>query len=267
MPTFATPEPVTLRLRVPSGDVLVEASDRTDTEVEVRPYNSNRPADTEAAEHTLVEARDGSVVIEAPDGKELGRFGGRGSIYVRVAVPTGSHVRGTKASADLRAVGRLGDVELVTASGDIELQEVGRLEVQTASGDLSCRLVDGPAKVQSASGDVNLGGVRGDAQVFTASGDLELGPVGEDARWVEVRSASGDVSLAAVNRGQVSVETASGDVTVGIAAGVAAWLDVSSLSGDVHSALEDSGEPGDSEESVKLRARTLSGDVSIVRAR
>ncbi|MGW0232147.1 DUF4097 family beta strand repeat-containing protein [Actinopolymorpha singaporensis] len=282
MPTFATPEPVTLRLRVQSGDILVEASDRADTEVEVRPYNSNKQADTEAAQQTLVEQRDGSIVVEAPDGKEFGRFGRSGSIYVRVALPTGSHLRGTKASADLRAVGRLGDVDLNTASGDVELQEVDKLEVQTASGDVTCRLVGGSAKVQSASGDITLGEVGGDLQVASASGDLDLGPVGGDVRVqtasgdttvavaggsVEARSASGDVSLPSVRSGQVSVETASGDVTVGIAAGVAAWLDVSSLSGDVHSDLDDAGEPGEGDESVELRARTLSGDVSIVRAR
>ncbi|MGW5365788.1 DUF4097 family beta strand repeat-containing protein [Actinopolymorpha pittospori] len=278
MPTFATPEPTTLRLRLRSGDVLIEASDRDSTEVEVRPSNPNRSADITAVEETLVEQHDGVIVVETRD---YDRSRSNGSVYVRVALPAGSDIDGNKASADLRATGRLGDVNLNTASGDVQLEHVGALTIQSASGDIRCQLVDGDAKAQSASGDITLPEVHGSVHLSSASGDIDLGQVEGDVRMqtasgdgtvravggsVEVKTASGDMTISSFHRGQASVDAASGDITIGVARGVSAWLDVSSLSGSVRSSLEESDGPADSEDTVEIRARTLSGDISITRA-
>jgi DUF4097 and DUF4098 domain-containing protein YvlB len=278
MPTFPTPEPISLRLRLNSGDVRINAGPRAETEVEVQPSNPSRSADIEAAQHTTVEHQDGVVTIEAPRDRELGRDG---SIDVRVSLPEASAVRGAVASADVAADGRLGAVELNSASGDVRLDHTGDLTLQTASGDVFCRRSDGEAKVQTASGDLRIATVTGRAQVSTASGDVRLDEVGGDLRLqaasgdlqigtvggsVEVKTASGDVRIAAVRQGDVSADAASGDIQVGIAAGTAAWLDLSSLSGGVHSTLDQSEEPSDSDLTVSVRARTLSGDISIVRA-
>jgi hypothetical protein len=278
MPTFPTPEPITLRLKVSSGDVRINAAARTETEVEVRPSNPSSSADVETAQHTVVEHRDGVVVIEAPDERGFGR---KGSIDVRVDLPEGSAVRGSVASADFGADGRLGAVEVNSASGDVRIDQAGDLTIQTASGDVFCRQSDGDAKVQTASGDLRIATVAGRAQVSTASGDASVDEVGGDLRLqaasgdlqvgavagsVEAKTASGDVRIGSVRQGEVSADAASGDIQVGIAAGTAAWLDLSSLSGDVNSALDQADDPGDSELTVSVRARTLSGDISIVRA-
>ncbi|GAA5000995.1 DUF4097 family beta strand repeat-containing protein [Actinopolymorpha pittospori] len=278
MPTFATPEPITLRLRLRSGDVIIEASDRDSTEVEVRPSNPNRSADLDAVEETLVEHHDGVIVVEARD---HGPRGSDGSVHVRVALPTGSDIDGHKASADLRATGRLGTVSLNTASGDVQLEHVGPLSIKSASGDIRCQVVDGDVKVESASGDITLPEVHGSVQISSASGDIDLGQVDGDVRMqsasgdgtvrsaggsVEVKTASGDMTIGSFHRGQASVDAASGDITIAVARGVSAWLDVSSLTGSVRSALEESDGPADSEDTVEIRARTLSGDISITRA-
>ena len=76
MPTFTTPDPITLRFKLSSGEIRIQASARTETEVEVLPSDSSRSADVEAARETVVEHRDGTVVIEAPEthpGEPLGR--------------------------------------------------------------------------------------------------------------------------------------------------------------------------------------------------
>ncbi|MEQ4206311.1 DUF4097 family beta strand repeat-containing protein [Actinopolymorpha sp. B9G3] len=279
MPTFPTPEPITLRLKLNSGEAHISAGPRTETEVEVLPSNPSNSRDVETAQHTAVEHRDGVVVVEAPDDRSFGRTG---SITVRVSFPDGSAVRGSVASADVGADGRLGAVELHSASGDLRIDHAGDVTIQTASGDVFCRQVDGDAKVQTASGDLQIATVAGRAQLSTASGDARLDDVGGDLRLqaasgdlqvgtiggsVDAKTASGDVRIGSVRQGEASVDAASGDIQVGIAAGTAAWLDLSSLSGDVSSALDQADEPDDSELTVSVRARTLSGDISIVRAR
>jgi hypothetical protein len=67
-------------------------------------------------------------------------------------------------------------------------------------------------------------------------------------------------------RGRISCQTASGDVRIGIADGVPAWLDVHSLTGSVRSALGESAPPAEGEDSVEVRANTVSGDIDLVRA-
>ncbi|WP_020578535.1 DUF4097 family beta strand repeat-containing protein [Actinopolymorpha alba] len=283
MPTFATPEPISLRVKLASGDLTIDASARNETEVEVRPGNPNKSVDVEAAANTLVEHRDGTIVIEAPEDRDRTRwFGSTPSLHIRVALPKGSHLRGSTASADVRATGRLGDVEVNTASGDLRLEEAAALTAQTASGDVIGRQIVGDAKVQTASGDVSIREIHGQAMVSTASGDVQLGQVHSLLRLqtasgdatvdaahdsVETTTASGDVRIGSVQRGQVAANGASGDIRIGVQKGTAAWLDVSSLSGDVRSALDEADQPGDTEETVEIRARTLSGDITISRAR
>ena len=83
-----------------------------------------------------------------------------------------------------------------------------------------------------------------------------------------MNSVSGDVVLAAVLAGPVDVRTVSGDVRVGIRRGSTLWVDATSVSGSMQSELpmEDQPPAGPEGPLVELRARTVSGDVRIVRA-
>ncbi|GAB3401203.1 DUF4097 family beta strand repeat-containing protein [Flindersiella endophytica] len=280
MPTFATPEPIDLRINIASGGITVEAGAVTETEVEVEPYKPGRSEDVETAEHTTVDFSDGRLVI---DGPEKGRkwFGRSGSVRVRVRLPEGSNVRVKTASADLHGSGRFGNTELNTASGDLHVENVASLRAECASGDINCRTVDGDARVTTASGSVSVERVGGNAEASSASGDARIGEVNGDLRIntasgdaaVEVahgsvtgKFASGDLRVGRVERGQVHVDGASGDVYLGVATGTAAWLDVTSLSGDVSSQLDQSDQPSDGEQTVEIQIRTLSGDVVIARA-
>ena len=74
------------------------------------------------------------------------RFGFKGDEFdIRVRTPYGSEVDANIASATFRAAGRLGAVEVNTASGDVQVEDVER-----------------DAKVRSASGDVQLGASAAD---------------------------------------------------------------------------------------------------------
>lgn len=280
MPTFATPEPIDLRVKIGAGSVLIEASERADTEAEVEPMNPNRSEDVELAERTSLDFSDGRLVIETPDADRKW-FGRNGEVRVRVAMPEGSSVRANTASGDLRGTGRFGDTELNTASGDLTVEHVASLRANCASGDITCRTVDGDARINSASGSIAVDQVAGEAQASTASGDVRLGEVDGDVRLnsasgdatvdvahgsVTGKTASGDLRIGRVEQGRVSANGASGDVYVGVAPGTAAWLDVTSMSGDVNSRLDQTDQPADGEPTVEIRVRTLSGDVVIARA-
>jgi hypothetical protein len=66
MTTFDTPAPILVTLELGVGDIRIEASERSDTLVEVRPSDGAKPADVTAAEQTRVEFDNGILVIKAP---------------------------------------------------------------------------------------------------------------------------------------------------------------------------------------------------------
>ena len=68
MPTYDTPEPISVSLELGVGDIRITASDRTDTVVDVRPSDPASEADVTAAEQTRVEFADGRLSIKAPKG-------------------------------------------------------------------------------------------------------------------------------------------------------------------------------------------------------
>jgi DUF4097 and DUF4098 domain-containing protein YvlB len=280
MPIFQTPGPVALQVRFPAGNLQIIATPREDTVVEVRPANPSRSVDVEGAEQTRVEHLDDTIVVKAPE-RRLS-LGHGPNLEILIGLPEGSRVDFTTASADVRITGRLGEVTAKSASGDIRIDCCTGLSAKSASGDVTCDVTEGDAWVKTASGDVSLGDVHGEATVTTASGRSELGTVGgaitirtasgrsrirTPGDSVRVKGASSDVTVESVVRGRVVIDTASGDVEVGVVPGTSAWLDVSSASGGVGSSLDQADQPADSGEQVEIHARTLSGDISIIRAR
>ena len=274
---FSTPEPVALRIKTQAGSAHVTAADRGDTTVEVRPSNPSSDADVEHAANTIVEQRGGEIAVIAPD---VRRFGRTPSIEISVALPHGSDVTAVAASADVRVRGDVGRADLTTASGNVSIEHAAEALVSVASGEVACERVDGRLAVRSASGNVRFT-TAGTAEITTASGDasgravhgdLEVRTASGDTiiDWVDGsvsgRSASGDVRIGAVRQGTVELNSASGDLRIGVATGSAAWLDVRSISGDVNSSLDESGPPDDGAEVVSIHARTLTGDITILRA-
>ena len=85
MPTFDTPEPISVTVEFGVGDLRMVASDRTDTMVEVRPSDPAKKADVTAAEQTRVEFAGGRLLIKAPKSwRQLTWRGGGESIDVQV---------------------------------------------------------------------------------------------------------------------------------------------------------------------------------------
>jgi putative adhesin len=264
--SFEATGPVTLRVGIPSGTVEVTATDSSTVDVEVTPERGNGSA----LEHVTVNAaeRAGGLEVSVRAQFERGGFhiGRRGaSLRVRIACPSGTSLEVSSASADVQATGELGDARVKTASGDVDADRVAALIVQTVSGDVSAREVDGDVVVKTTSGDVGARSVAGDLVVTAVSGDIDVGTVTGE---LQVTTVSGDVQIGALS-GAANVNSVSGDVELGVVPGRRLWFDVRSASGDVRSDLDvgDAPPPSDDAPVAELTVRTVSGDVRIRRAR
>jgi putative adhesin len=257
--TFETPGPLRLAIEIPSGEVDLEASPGTRTVVDV-----------DGPEEVRVELRQlpgegHELVVEAPRRKGLGLSLGRGEYRVRIACPEDTTVRARTKSADVHGRGRFGEIDVASASGDVTFEQVdGEAQVKTASGDVELGRVSDGAGVHSASGDVTITSVAGPLVANTVSGDILV----RDAQaGVRATSVSGDQRLEAVQQGAVQTQAVSGDVTIGVRRGARVYLDCNTLSGTTTSELDVSGEPvGEEGPLVEIRAKTVSGDIRIVRA-
>jgi DUF4097 and DUF4098 domain-containing protein YvlB len=126
--------------------------------------------------------------------------------------------------------------------------------------------------VQTASGDVSLQQARGDVSIQAVSGDVWI----KDARQsVHVNTVSGDQRVDAVVAGSVEAQAVSGDVSIGVRRGSRVYVDANTISGSTSSELNLTDAPADDEAGgnvaedgpmVEVRAKTVSGDISIVRA-
>jgi len=280
MPTFDTPDPISLTVDVVIGDVRLSAGDRAITTVEVHPSDASDEEDVKAAALTRVEYANEQLLVKAPKLRSwLSRRGG-GSIDVTIELPAGSHVDGALGAADLHCDGPLGDCRIKTGLGQIRLDEAHTLSLKSGAGDIGVEHATGDAEVTAGSGDVRLRALdrsahvknsNGDTWVGAARGDLRInaanGSVAVDLAHASVvaKSANGDVRLGEVVRGSVVLETQIGDLEVGIREGTAAWLDVSAAAGKVHTALDAADAPDPSAETVEVRARTSLGSIVIRR--
>ncbi|MEE6257650.1 DUF4097 family beta strand repeat-containing protein [Plantactinospora sonchi] len=280
MPTYDTPEPISATIDLTLGDIRITAGDRADTVVEVRPSNPASDLDVRAAEQTRVEFNSGRLLVRGH--KQRSVFAVRvGSVDLTVALPTGSSVQAGTASGLIHCDGRFGECRLKTHSGQLRVEHAGAVHLHASNGAITVERVDGRAEVTTHSGDVRLGQVDGSAVVKNSNGDTYVGEVSGDLRLsaangnisvdrahadVSAKTANGSVRLAEVARGDITVGTASGELEIGIRQGSAAWLDLNTMSGHVRNSLATSEAPDTSTDSVRVQARTFSGDIVIRRS-
>lgn len=184
------------------------------------------------------------------------------SCRVNVTVPAGTDVSVDVASADVRLSGRLGIVRIRTVSGGIETDGAARLEVSTASGDITGGSVEGDVSVSTVSGDCSLRTVGGRVDATLTSGELRIDRCTGD---VSVRSTSGSTRIGHCDGNEISVRTLSGDVRMGLPSGIRVEADISTLSGKA-SMPEPAAPTAGDRRPVRLKLKTVSGDIRIVRS-
>ncbi|MGE7384551.1 DUF4097 family beta strand repeat-containing protein [Streptomyces sp. NPDC004126] len=280
MPSFDTPEPISVTAHVEAGSIRFTAGERRDTVVEVLPRIPEKDRDVRAAEQTEVSYANGTLTVRTP--KHRNSLRRPGIVDVTVELPAGSDVDLTGAWAQVLGEGRLGEVRVKTSTGDVRLDATGPLrltashgsitvdrvvgpaEITTSSGSMRVGLVDGPGVLKNSHGSTTVGAATGDLRVSGAHGDID---VRRAEGSVTATTAHGALRIGEVARGTVDLETGYGTIEVGVREGTAAWLDVNSGSGQVRNTLTAGGAPEDSEESVRIRARTRHGNIDVLRAK
>ncbi|HTV11651.1 MAG TPA: DUF4097 family beta strand repeat-containing protein [Acidimicrobiales bacterium] len=215
-------------------------------------------------------------------------FGGK-KLAVTLRVPELAAVDVSALDGEVSVDGRVGPTMIETSSGDVSVGSVeGNLEIRTDSGEVAISSVSGEAKVTTLSGDVSCGRLSGTNRVKTATGDVFIdvssGPIaaqtasgdvniGRLEAGCQIQTASGDQQVDQLVAGVARMETVSGDLTIGIARSTVVAVDAESVTGELQSEIElGSEEPfdqsgNDSGPRAELRARTVSGDLLIRRAR
>ncbi|MFE1441418.1 DUF4097 domain-containing protein [Streptomyces sp. NPDC058739] len=279
MPSFETPEAITVTARVEAGSIQFTAGDRADTVVEVRPRDPKKDLDVRTAGQTEVTYVGGVLNVRTP---KSGLFGRTGVVDVSVELPVGSRIDTSGSWTQVLGEGRLGEVRVKTSSGDVRLdatgplhltaahgsitvdQVEGKAEITTSSGSVRVGLLDGPAVLKNSHGSTTVGAATGELRVSGANGDIDIARADDS---VTATTAHGTLRVGEVARGTVQLETSYGAIDIGIRQGTAAWLDVSAGSGQVRNSLTTSDTPQEAEDTVKVHARTRYGNIEVRRAR
>ncbi len=280
MPTFETPQPIAISVDLFLGHVEIIASDRADTVVEIRPSDAAKKDDVRAAQETEVDYAAGNLTVKGPRGWKMyapPRAWRNPSIDVTIEAPAGSRLRGTSQMCRFLVTGELGECELKTSIGDLQLEEAGPLElhtsgnitvdrvvsranISTCTGIVRIRQINGSAVVKNSNGDSAIREVAGDLQVNAANGNITV----ERLRGsVTAKTANGNIRVGDASLGTVQLETSAGELEVGIHPGNAAYLDVNAKNGILHNLMDAADEPAQGEETVHVYARTLFGNIIV----
>lgn len=278
MPTFSTPSPIDLAIKMPVGAIEIVAGDRDDTVVTVSPTNPAKAVDVRGANETAVEFDGQRLTITGPRPR-FSFVGPFESIDVKVELPIGSRLTAENLGGPVRTSGRLGATRIKSSLVDID--STGDLSVRALNGNVTVANADGTVDITADHGQIRLGTVTGEATlkashgsitVTEARGDLEAKlsygdlAITKALGSVEAKTAYGAIELLEVSSGSVQVESGYGQITIGVRPGVPAWLDLSSKVGRVRSDLAGDRAPESSEQTVAVRARTQYGDITVQHA-
>ncbi|MFJ5217856.1 DUF4097 family beta strand repeat-containing protein [Streptomyces sp. NPDC088354] len=219
MQKFDTPAPVSVVLDVPAGRVRFIAADRSDTTVEILPADASKSRDVKAAERTEVAYGDGVLRIDArAAGNRV--LGASGSVEVTVQLPAGSRVEAKAASAELRGVGRLGDVVLDGQQATVKLDETGSARLTVLAGDISVGRLGGPAEISAQQGDIHITeAVQGTVTLRTEHGEISVGAAHGVSASLDAGTAHGRIHNTLKNTDggtaglTIHATTAYGDIT------------------------------------------------------
>ena len=274
MPTwdFDTPGPVRLDLEIPAGRVEIDTMPGETTHVELEaltPEAEDMVADARVEGLERGEVHEIRVLVSQPRGWFISI--GRGpEIRLHVTCPRGATAYVRTKSADVVARGEFQEVDVKTASGDVNIGDVASdVRVKTASGDVALDTVGGRTRIQTASGDVAIQRSDGDVTLQLVSGDVWIR---DAAASVHANTVSGDQRIEAVMEGVIEAHSVSGDVLIGVRRGSRVYVDANTISGSTSSELELGDAPSPEAKSddegplVEVRAKTVSGDVTITRA-
>jgi DUF4097 and DUF4098 domain-containing protein YvlB len=203
--TLAVKGPVTFRVNARGGDIDVTSTDRQQVLVRIEG------------------GRTGSEVSLYSYGDRVEpRFKNRHSLRggkLHVELPKGSRLEVESMSGDV-SVQRLDAAKIHTLSGGIRIAQVGKVDVQSISGDVTIQDASGPVRLHTVSGKASLAMRNPSPQVEfqSASGSLDFkGACARDCH-VTANTVSGDLhfALAPQSSFELSYSSHSGELRDGL---------------------------------------------------
>ncbi|MEV6910872.1 DUF4097 family beta strand repeat-containing protein [Amycolatopsis sp. NPDC051071] len=275
MPSFTTPNPITATLTTAGAKVRIAASERSDTVVRVEPLDGTNKTDVKVAEKTKVDFTDGELSIKTTKSGDK-----NGSVAITIEVPAGSGLVLNTGWTDVHAYGPLGDCELNTSSGQVQIDRVTALRGNLAAGGIAIGHVAGDVAIEGGTAGVRIGEVEGtvrysgsSAQVWigrarsvlaleSSGGAFDIDRADDD---VTVKTGDSPIRIGRLTRGLADLTNAAGGIEVGISDGSTASVDAKSTKGTVRNSLSAQHQPGESGAAVKVIARTRLDDIVIHR--
>lgn len=265
---YETSGPVELSVELAKGRLTIDTTERNHAHIEITGRDADR---------VRVQQRGNRIDVTDPNARRPFSFA---NLDIAIVVPAASGLALRTGTAEVDVTGTVGATVVHTATGPVRLDHVaGTAVVQSGSGTVTITTVDGGVRVKSGSGDVIVGTAHEEVVASTGSGDIAVrtahGPVtvktgngdlrvSEAHHDVSLTTGSGSLEVGHATRGRVVGKAASGHIRVGVPAGTPVWTDITTVSGHIRSGLRSVGQPQDGQAHLELRARTVSGDVTLV---
>ena len=182
----------------------------------------------------LVFERDGKeieITVKTP------RHGGHSlSSDLVIQVPELSSLEVAGVSVDIDVTNVLGRLRLQSVSGDIDSEvHAADVEIVTVSGDVEVQGDDKAAHsdLSTVSGDIETQNLAGEVAVNSVSGDLVL--VNSSFDRARLETVNGDIVFDAelLEDGTLSVETINGDLDINFSNSVSARFDIETFNGHI----------------------------------
>lgn len=216
-----------IKVSTVNNDVKIVESN--DEQINVKIYD-----DKDTKPEVTVED-DTLIITNKEEKKKIGIFINiNNNSRIIISVPKNSiynlKVEGT--SSDIDSKLDLGDININTVSGDINLRNAKTVNVKTTSGDISLENTTG-LDAKTVSGDISVDKIDNTLEIGTTSGDVTIEEINLNTNS-KIKTISGDVSIRRTNDIFIETSTSSGDVKINKNNRHAECeLDVKTTSGDI----------------------------------
>ncbi|MFJ9580850.1 DUF4097 family beta strand repeat-containing protein [Streptomyces sp. NPDC101191] len=140
---------------------------------------------------------------------------GHQGIEIELLLPARSGLSSNTSSGSVQAFGHLAAAKVDASAGSVNLESVGRAQIQAASGSVRIGTVTEWADIHAASGSVKVNHHSGqNARVRAAFGSVKFTIAAEASGTVDIHAASGSVTVYGSRRPDMTVtaEASSGSV-------------------------------------------------------
>ncbi len=255
-------QPIELSVHIPSGDVTVRATERTDVLIGHGTPGSFGDLGDEESELTI-DARHNRIEVRANPRVGTGWAGIAGDVdldavvgQITRAFRRGGHWSSARPGKARVAVGRHAWSDITI---EVPLVVTGRIEIHSASGNVRIEGVTSEIALNTMSGDVRVVRTRGDLALQTASGDLVVeGAIGR----LTAQTASGDVRVTSAQIEGFHVQTANGDILLDALLTSDGPSRARTASGDIRLTLRRATAGGE-DPAATLAYQTVSGDAHV----